>query len=736
MKVFRSPLTDRLRQSTLSIAKAYGAVLFLQSPIAGLVILVLTLFYPNIGLAGLLAAVIACLMSRLFRFAEQAEPLLIFNSMLVGLSLGAFYQLNIYLLAAIILGAILCSLVAIVLADWLWRLDRLPAMSLPFVIVAGVMSLVARHYTNNTDYMGLAQSASLLSSWFDGFFSSLGAVYFTPVPHIGLVLFLLLLIYSRYLGLLAVTGYLVGYGLLKYFLFEPHPSFLVWTGFNFILTSIALGGIFTIPGLYSLLLAVAGVLLSALLVIVTQNWLLVEGLPVMAVSFVVTTLILLAALKKRSQLRKPYLAPEPALPEVNFEKARLARYRNGDVNSVPLLAPFYGVWTIYQGFNGRHTHKPPWQYALDFIITSDGRSYNNNGQEAKDYFCFGAPVLSPAYGEVVRTYDRLPDNTPGEVDTRHNWGNFVLLRLVNGLHVLLAHLQQGSIKVKEGDMVPPGKTLAACGNSGRSPQPHLHMQVQQDAQLGSATYPFHLGSMLLHRLDEAPEYKVVLQAQEGDHIEPATADEQLQSHIHLPVGHQLVYQWDGAAGNRKKSTFTVELSLSGQFRLCSDSGASAAFAEDNGVIAFYDRNSVKDRVLDIWLLANGLTPLSERAHSWQDSPPAKLLPLNLWEKLVLALRHPLGCGLHSHYQRQWDQQQGVWRQQASHELVLGVKKLKASTEAIIDPRLGYKSIEMSYKGETRSYSLVETGLVADQGIPAWKLNTAEESPYDTASGKT
>ena len=223
-----------------SIPKAYASVLFLQNPIAGLVIMAATLFYPNIGLAGLLGAVSGYAITRIWQFPDYAGQVQIFNSLLVGLSLGAFYQLNAYVIGIIILGAILTSLLATVLADWLWRLDRLPVLSLPFVIVAGIMALVARNYTELSDYMGLAEASyTLVTPAVDGFFSALGAIFFTPTPLIGLILFVAITYFSRYLSMLAIVGYLVGSVVLTTFMFEPHPGFIVWTSFNFILVGIS-----------------------------------------------------------------------------------------------------------------------------------------------------------------------------------------------------------------------------------------------------------------------------------------------------------------------------------------------------------------------------------------------------------------------------------------------------------------------------------------------------------------
>ena len=106
--------------SISSIPKAYAAILFLQHPVAGLIVFAATLYYPNIGLSGLLGAVIAFAVTRLCKLPDYAGQIQIFNSLLVGLSLGAFYQLNAYVVGIIALGAIFTVLVTAVLADWLW----------------------------------------------------------------------------------------------------------------------------------------------------------------------------------------------------------------------------------------------------------------------------------------------------------------------------------------------------------------------------------------------------------------------------------------------------------------------------------------------------------------------------------------------------------------------------------------------------------------------------------------
>lgn len=58
-------------------------------------------------------------------------------------------------------------------------------------------------------------------------------------------------------------------------------------------------------------------------------------------------------------------------------------------------------------------------------------------------------------------------------------GNHVVIAVGGtGPFVLLAHLRRGSLLVRVGDRVRVGRQVAACGNSGNSTQPHVHVHVQ------------------------------------------------------------------------------------------------------------------------------------------------------------------------------------------------------------------------------------------------------------------
>ena len=708
-----------MQNNVLGVLRAYATILFVNHPVSGLIILLCTLFFPNLGIAGLLGAVTGLVLARFLNFPQISSGMHIYNSLLVGLSLGAFFQLDYYLIMLIILGSVLAVLLTVAFASALWSHDKLPVLSLPFVIVAMTMAFAARSYQSLQYYIPPYSAAGdFINVCVDTFLSAMGAIFFLAEPMVGLVLFLIIFIHSRYLALLALCGYIVGYALLIFLTGNINPNLAAWSGFNFALTAMAVGGIFTIPGIYSFIVAIISAALAALVTTALQNLLLGYGLPVMAFPFLITTLTVLAALRRRVGLSAPYMAPFPALPEINYERARLAKIRNGEVGSISLLSPFYGEWDIYQGFNGEHTHKAPWQHALDFYMLDHGKSYSGEGQELEDFYCFGLPVLSPAYGEVIRSYDRFNDNKPGEMDTSNNWGNFILIRLDTGAHVLLAHLKKGSIKIREKDRVEPGHVLAACGNSGRSPQPHLHLQAQQHAALGSPTVPFHLASIVVDDNSGEPSYQVVARPDIGDHVQPAENHDKLARNLHLPVGRSLNYKLRcGTNDHYVERKMHVEVTLIGQYRLISDSGASAAFEENNGVLAFYDRSGPKDVVLDAWLLANGLTPLTDKALKWLDSPSARLLPLTFFQQLWLHIRYPLGCGLNSQYHRHWNNAESQWLQIANHQLN---NIWQAKTQSVISPDRGCIAYSLEYNGQTYRTELTDIGLVSDEGIPGWR----------------
>ena len=154
-----------------------------------------------------------------------------------------------------------------------------------------------------------------------------------------------------------------------------------------------------------------------------------------------------------------------------------------DTGNLKLILPFNGEWTTVWGGDTKelnYHHKSRGQkYAFDFIITDEsGKSYKNDGKRNEDYYAFGKELIAPCDGEVAVAIDGIKDNVPGRKNKLYVPGNAVILKCGKGKYYFLAHLKNGSVKVKQGQNVKQGQVVGLCGNSGNASEPHLHFHLQ------------------------------------------------------------------------------------------------------------------------------------------------------------------------------------------------------------------------------------------------------------------
>jgi murein DD-endopeptidase MepM/ murein hydrolase activator NlpD len=173
-------------------------------------------------------------------------------------------------------------------------------------------------------------------------------------------------------------------------------------------------------------------------------------------------------------------------PEAKLYDSKFLDY----ATKTTLQLPFFGLWKVAWG--GRtleqnyHAATRDQRFAYDLIAVKDSSDRGGSGRLNTDYYAFGQTIVAPAAGKIVEAVDGLPDNVPGESDPKHPAGNHVIIDFGNNEFGLLAHFQRGSVRVKEGQTVAPGDTLARCGNSGNTSQPHLHFHVQNGPTLFQA----------------------------------------------------------------------------------------------------------------------------------------------------------------------------------------------------------------------------------------------------------
>ncbi len=693
-------LLYRLDELTAPFFRAYAAVLFCTSPRVGVWFACVTLWSPRAALAGVVCLLAAAWWARLLALSAQGESHLV-NSLLSGLFIGAFHAPDWKLFGWVVMVALFVTLISHWLAGWLWRAGKLPVLSLPFVLACWLIAL-ASQVENAAAMLPAALSGDadvVFGAWLDQFFTALGWLLLTPYPWAGALLFAGLLAASRYLTILAVGGYVAGQ--LALLMFGRTESNVV--GYNFMLAAMALGGIFAVPGRASFVMALAGGVAAGWFTVALGVAVYPFHLPLLTLPFLLAVYLWLGGLGARIVNRAPQLALDaPQMPESAYERVRLAQVRGGIADSLPVLLPVYGEWRVSQAFNGQYTHRTPWQHALDFDIAESrgGRLLNHHGSglEQANYFCFNAPVFSPVAGQIVQLRDDLADVRPGEADVANNWGNHILLRTAAGDHVLMAHLKQGSLRVVTGEWVYAGQPLAACGSSGRAPEPHLHFHVQREQSLGSPTRPFHLLNVLVHGVNRQREFHLFYLPQQDDIVSAAPRDEGIAAALHALPGQVLHYRLrrNGETCGTSQP-LRNELTLLGQSRWHVANGASVACEETPMVSGCYDRTGKADALLDMWVLALGLTPFSAAADRWQDRPALRLLPLNFLQRALVAVLHPLEEGCVSHYRRSWEEQSGCWKQEGQHcfRLVPGITWC-ADTTAWIAPGKGVQRLSLRF----------------------------------------
>lgn len=194
-------------------------------------------------------------------------------------------------------------------------------------------------------------------------------------------------------------------------------------------------------------------------------------------------------------LRDGLLAALSVVLLVLAVKAFAARFYDQTVLS--LSFPFKGgVHSVFEGGNGRRSALMNYhygsavhgksgvnnsmKYAVDITRLS---AWGTDAQGAfprrrEQYPVFHETVLSPCDSLVAAVSDGQPNEEPWSGKGPYNLGNYVLLR-TGDHHVLLGHLQAGSIQVKAGDPVKAGQPIAQAGNSGWTSQPHLHIQAMR-----------------------------------------------------------------------------------------------------------------------------------------------------------------------------------------------------------------------------------------------------------------
>lgn len=608
-----------------AVLNSYSEVLFLRGPALGLLVLAVTLSAPSVALAGLVAVLAAYGFARLIRMDARflQSGFYTYNPLLTGLSLGFLFRPAPLTFFFVVTAGIAAFILTHTLFSAAWYYLRLPVLSLPFVLTGSTAYLAAGSFTNlyvtGLYPRGTPLLDTALPLWLGGFFRALGATFFVPSVLAGLLIAAALLVRSRIAFLLAVGGYYTGTLALAALGGSPSSAFQNPNAFNFILIAIALGGVFLVPSPRSYLLAGIAVLTSTVLLSASEVFWSRWGIPVFALPFNLVTLTFVYSLRL---VEYPGMARALGTPEEILDE-QLTHDLRFPGSPRTLTLPFAGRWTVWQGFDGPWTHQGAWRYAYDFVVTDDaGGTFREDGTRLEHYHAWRKPVLAPVRGRVRHVVDGLADNPPGSADRAHNWGNLVVIEAEHGWHVELSHFAQGSVRVREGDWVERGALLGLCGNSGYSPQPHIHVQVQESERVGAPTLPFSFVSYAAGDRYHGNDRPAV-----GTRVESLPPEAGMESRLGFVLDETYrfrVRQRDPLRfpdATSETVTFTVCMAPNAAFQLRTDRGSLDVAVHHGTWVA--ERLSGSDPYLRALLLALPSVPLVARPGlTWQDHVPA------------------------------------------------------------------------------------------------------------------
>lgn len=640
-----------IKNAVSSTLNSYSMVFFSRNQVFGILLFIISFFDINAGLSGLISVVAANLSARLLglNFSNINNGFYGFNALLVGMGLGIAIEPSLPFFA--ILPFISLATLFITLAfEGILGKYGLPYLTIPFLIVIWLTQLAFRNYTElqpgegdiyalNTMYGRGGQLLVDLYLWFGdvqwplyikSYFKSLGAIFFQYHLLAGILIALGLLVYSRIAFMLSVLGFSATW--LFYLLIGAniHELDYGFIGFNHILTAIAIGGFFMIASRWSLLWVLILTPIISIIITGTSELLKPYQLVIYSLPFNLVVLMFLYAMKFRERM---LLKPETVViqhfsPEDNLYAGMNARERFRNQRYVQFSLPFFGAWNVNQGHDGRHTHRDDWKHAWDFAINDEkGLEYSGEGTQLSDYYCYNKPVLASADGWIEEVVDMIDDNEPGQFNLDQNWGNLVIIKHTEGLYSKLCHLKKESILYPRGTYVYKNQVIAYCGNSGRSPVPHLHMQFQSTPFVGSKTLKYPFSQYIVSKLKFPLKLSGIPEV--GEQVRNIETEPSLSKAFNFVPGMQIAYLVAGDTPS--KGEWSVETDIyNNSYLQCRTTGSKAYFRFDGKLFYFTHFDGSRRTILYHFYLAAYKLPLGfYKDMQVEDTFPPTILRMGL-----------------------------------------------------------------------------------------------------------
>ncbi|MEI6456960.1 MAG: urea transporter [bacterium] len=609
-----------------SITGSYAQVFFSGNRIFALILMIVSFFDFWAGFSGLVAVMISNIAAYLIGFnrVNIRAGLYGFNSLLVGLGLGVHFEPGPQFFLVLAFSALLTLFITLMMEGVIGKY-ALPFLSVPFLLGIWAVTLATRSFSalqvssrgiyvlNEMYALGGQPMLNLLNffndlPWHESikfYFRALGAIFFQNYLFAGILIAGGLLICSRISFLLSLLGFFSAYAFYRFIGADFNALGSNFIGFNFILTAIALGGFFVIPSRWSflwiiLLTPLISIVLVSMIAIFSPLQLSIYSLPF---NIIVLTFLYILKFRERYFLKPELTLYQSYSPEKNLYNSTNYKRRFGKDLYYHFSLPFWGEWKVTQGHDGTYTHKGEWRHAWDFELTDDqGSSHTGEGDHKEDYHCFGKPVLAAADGRVEEIVTSVEDNDAGHVNVENNWGNTIILRHGDHLFSKLSHLRNDSIRVAQGDWVAKGQFIASCGNSGRSPVPHLHFQIQTTPHIGSKTINYPIGHYIRHVNGEF-QLRSFDHPKEDDLVSNIIRNGALAKAFHFIPGQKFRYEVKDGDDSLYTEEWEIRIdAVNNTYIECSRTGSKAWFRNDGDLHYFTHFEGNKTSLLFYYFL--------------------------------------------------------------------------------------------------------------------------------------
>ena len=595
-----------------------------MNKVLSILVLVATFLSPYLGLSGLCAIVLTNVIAHIIGVNRKLieEGLYGFNSLLLGLFLAYQYEIN----STFVLLFIVSVFLLLIISVWLFGIfsrHNLPFLSFPFIITYCIISMSAGSFTNvllNEDlvYVGnhiarqqgtyVYQLAHSLDDWALPnavliYLKTLAGTFFQTSLLAGILIAAGLLYFSRIAFSLSLLGFFSAYFFYSAFGADVNELNLNLVGSNFIFMAIGIGCFYIVPNSYSYLAVFCLTPILIMLMIFLNKVMFVFQLKSFTLSFSVIISLFLLFLQHRWFHQFLHLV---TIQYYSAEKTiykyitSINRFKNEHLAKIQL--PFWGDWYVSQGYDGTITHLGDWGKALDFVIVDDSsETYQNLGAQREDFYCYNKPVLAPLDGYIYDILNNVEENDIAGVNTVDNWGNTLVMNHLNGTFSQISHIKKDSFKVSIGEYVTKGTVLATCGNSGRSPEPHIHFQVQYDPKIGAKTIEYPVSyfiekdnSKQILRVSEVPKQDTVISNVDVNSL-------LTESFSFLP-GKKLRFIESNTAEVVDWEVFTDQWNR--KYIYCQQTKSVAYFVNDGTMFYFFDFEGARNSLLFQFYLAS------------------------------------------------------------------------------------------------------------------------------------